>query len=286
MVPSIMSFEIASLLRAVLEQGLPEPGREAAYLEMHEQLHKQARDRIEKKYLSNLDLNQPIQRITRDIAEMSFAKIWLIVRQPLFKHRAKSSLSSSLRDQVFRNAISLSESIHRFQTTYAAMNWDWMFRGSSSGQWHTIATILSNLLHRTDARDPDVQRAWAQVEVIFENHDKERDQGCKMREVTLWKPLVMLKGEAEIRRQEAEDLAHENARTGGLGGLREIGGSGAGDTPMEFAGPEFEEWEGDERLILDATPEFAGQGYEADFHDINTWGNLGNFGGQITGGSN
>lgn len=94
-------------------------------------------------------------------------------------------------------AIGVCETSHYLEKEYSEYQWDWVLRNSI--QWHAIAIILTNLLHRVD--DPDVARAWNQIDIIFENHDR---TSLKSGDAALWRPLKRLWAEATVKRNEQQ----------------------------------------------------------------------------------
>lgn len=193
MVPALVSFELSTLTRSMLEMGIPEHGSEHVYLRNCDQLFLDAKSRIGTHY-SQSGLDEPIYRITKDLIVLKLQNLWFIARQCLLKHR--SWATSELRTELFRKALHILEITQSLQSQYAGQHWDWVFRSfHETTKWHFASTILIYLRHHTEQEDPEVQRAWNQINIIFSQG--KNDQGA------LWKPLLALKREAELRHGEA-----------------------------------------------------------------------------------
>ena len=100
-------------------------------------------------------------------------------------------------------AIGVCETSDYLEKEFRDLQWDWVLRNSI--QWHAIAIILTNLLHRVD--DPDVSRAWKQIDIIFENHN---NASLKSGDAALWRPLKRLWAEATMKRDEQQAFPREH----------------------------------------------------------------------------
>ena len=82
----LISCEIAATTRSVLHD--PGPAHHVqSYLEKHSERVKNARDNIERIYLSQLDITKPVQRLARDLTELSLHSIALMQLQPIMTAR-------------------------------------------------------------------------------------------------------------------------------------------------------------------------------------------------------
>lgn len=82
----LVSCEIAATTRSVLHN--PGPTHHIpSYLEKHSEKIKIAREHIERTYLSQLDINKPVQRLARDLAELSLHSIALMQLQTIMTAR-------------------------------------------------------------------------------------------------------------------------------------------------------------------------------------------------------
>lgn len=103
-------------------------------------------------------------------------------------------------------AIGVCETFNYLEMEWREFQWDWVLRNSI--QWHAIAIILTNLLHRVD--DPDVAQAWRQIDVIFEDHNS---TGLNSGDAALWRPLVRLWAEATVKRNEQQAFPREQEQS-------------------------------------------------------------------------
>jgi hypothetical protein len=211
MAPALVSFELSTLTRTILEIGIPEHGSEHSYLANCDQLLLDAKSRIGAYYSLNA-LDEPIQKITKDLIVLNLQNLWFIARQYLLKHRDWAT--NELRTELFQKALHISENTQSLQKQYVGRHWDWVFRSFyESTKWHFASTILIYLRHNTEQEDPEVQRAWNQINIIFS--ERKDDQGA------FWKPLLALKREAELRRSEAMVEGNGNLLTNSGSGLWE-----------------------------------------------------------------
>lgn len=104
--------------------------------------------------------------------------------------------------RFFMTAIGVCGTSNYLQNEYRDFQWDWVLRNSV--QWHAIAIILTNLLHRVD--DPDIARAWKQIDIIFENQSS---ISLKSGDAALWRPLKRLWAEATTKRKEQQSFSYE-----------------------------------------------------------------------------
>lgn len=82
----LVSCEIASTTRSVLHDAGPSQELQP-YLETHSAKVKAAREHIERTYLSQLDVTKPVQRLARDLTELSLHSVALMQLQPIMTAR-------------------------------------------------------------------------------------------------------------------------------------------------------------------------------------------------------
>ncbi len=71
------------------------------------------------------------------------------------------------RIRLFADCVLFLEERERGDQVCQKNNWGWLFRWPPP--WHEVAFILVGLVHQPN--HPDVDRAWAQVESIFQRHN-------------------------------------------------------------------------------------------------------------------
>lgn len=123
-------------------------------------------------------------------------------------------------------AIGVCETSHHLEDEYREFQWDWVLRYSI--QWHAIAIILTSLLHRVD--DPDVARAWKQIDIIFEDHNR---TSLKSGEITLWRLLKRLWAEATVKGNELQGYSREQENIISTGPMEEF---------AQLQDPVFDQW--------------------------------------------
>jgi len=77
-------------------------------------------------------------------------------------------------------ALDVCESSHDLEMEYKDFQWEWVFRNTV--QWHAVAVVLTNSLHRFDL--PDFSRAWRQIDVVIEKYNSSIQNSG---EAVLWK---------------------------------------------------------------------------------------------------
>lgn len=82
---SHVQSELASTLQSILDDAHPLPNDVQSYVDFHGSRLQFEKDRIDSTYMKNLDLTDPIERFTREITDLAFFKLFLVVYQPLLK---------------------------------------------------------------------------------------------------------------------------------------------------------------------------------------------------------
>ncbi|KAL9064793.1 MAG: hypothetical protein Q9161_008648 [Pseudevernia consocians] len=139
---SHVQSELASVLQSILDDVHPLPNDVQDYVNSQGPRLQSENDRIDYTYLKNLDFTNPIQRFTREITELTFCKLFLVVNQPLLKlpHK-KGEISKDLKDRLFVTAIGVCETSHYLENEYRELQWDWVLHNSI--QWYAIAIICA-----------------------------------------------------------------------------------------------------------------------------------------------
>jgi hypothetical protein len=224
----LLRFEVANIFRRILYippgpnrcneffSGLTIPEKEKWITDCHQ--------RMEEKYLANMDMSIPLCWVTATISRLIMSKMWLIVYHP---HQRKDGGKSALilfaslmltfigatlpqetKDKLFITSLENIEYSILLETEARTMKWGWLFR--TYVQWHAIAFLLSELCVRT--KGEAVERAWRALEATagrwwFPLNDaspySKGRQGC------LWKPLRKLLEKARVAREK--ELALERA---------------------------------------------------------------------------
>lgn len=97
---SHVQSELASIQQSILDNTHPLPNVVQAYVDFHGPRLQFEKDRIDSTYLKNLDFTDPIQRFTREMTELTFCKLFLVVHQPLLKlPYKKGEVTQDLKDR-------------------------------------------------------------------------------------------------------------------------------------------------------------------------------------------
>lgn len=80
---ALIQYEIGSLTTFVLSHPYTTSTTVRAYLDLHSEILRQARRRLEILYLQNLDPNDPLQSLSRDLLELAFKRMQLAQLQPV-----------------------------------------------------------------------------------------------------------------------------------------------------------------------------------------------------------
>ena len=97
---TLVQSELTSLLQLLLNDARSLPKDAKTYVELRDNQLQQAKERIQIKYLNNVDMKDPIQRMTFAFTDLTFCKIWLMIHQPLLKlPYKKGEVSQDLKDR-------------------------------------------------------------------------------------------------------------------------------------------------------------------------------------------
>lgn len=171
-------------------------------LEDKEHIIEELHQYLERKYLIYCDLSVPLNWVAATVTRLIMAKMWLVVHHPLLRPDRGAGLPKDTLDRLFLTSLEVIEFSRLLETESATRKWGWLF--ATYQQWHAMAYLLSQLTIRT--KGPEVERAWAVVDVVFQEWhagDPTTKKGM------LWKPLrkMMVRARA-ARAQELEQRNH------------------------------------------------------------------------------
>jgi hypothetical protein len=111
-------------------------------------------------------------------------------------------------------AVELLEAYEYHSTTFAPMDWDWVFQ--TKVPWLAIAIVLTQLPHAR--RKPEINRARKQIDIAFERYG---DLEMPLSSTPLWQLLVQLRqrGENQWDQRERGNISGESSL------MRETGAS-------------------------------------------------------------
>lgn len=166
-------------------------------MEDKERIIEELHQYITKKYLIYCDLSVPINWVAATVTRLIMAKMWLVVHHPLMRPDRGAGLPKETIDHLFLTSLEVIEFSRLLETENATRRWGWIF--ASYQQWHAMAYLLSQLTVRT--KGPEVERAWAVVDVIFQEwHTGDTTAKKGM----LWKPLRKMMARARVAREEEQ----------------------------------------------------------------------------------
>lgn len=181
-------------------------------LEDKEHLIEVLHQHLENKYLKHCDTKRPLDWVSATVSRLILAKMWLIVHHPALRDNGGAGLPQETKNRLFHTSVEVIEFSHLLETERLTQKWGWLFR--TYVQWHAVAFVLSQLCIRTSG--PDVERAWAAVESVFE------DWGGTVstsKRGMLWKPLRKLMARARSVRVRELNKQSKFPLDGSLGPL-------------------------------------------------------------------
>jgi hypothetical protein len=158
--------------------------------------------RIEDKYLQHCNMNIPIQRFTRQIADIMIARLWLWAYRPLQRHPNSPTAANIPYPGILHLSVEVLEKAMRVPLDPAFRPFLWIV--NIWVQWHALAVMIAELCVQTEG--PTVERAWTLANSVFDEtarHVADSDTG------RLWRPIKKLMNKAQaVRKQHLEDVGH------------------------------------------------------------------------------
>ena len=197
----LLRYSFSSTVRR-LSYAPPAPGpcrakNAGLNLEDKEKIIEELHHYIEKKYLQYCDTaTVPLHWVAATVARLILAKMWLVVHHPFQRSDAGAGLPQETKDRLFHTSVEVIEFSRLLETEKTTMKWGWLFR--THVQWHALAFVLSRLCINT--LGPDVDRAWAAIDSVFEDWGSSINGTQKG---MLWKPLRRLMTKARSERAKA-----------------------------------------------------------------------------------
>ncbi|KAK6535671.1 hypothetical protein TWF694_002124 [Orbilia ellipsospora] len=132
-----------------------------------EELEKIAKT-LEEKYIRHCDPVNPLHLFTSIVCRSALANIRLMTHHPIRRPDGGASMSQEERDTLFANSIKILEYDNLCHSTRSIQKFLWHVK--SFFQWHAFIYLVGEL--RTRAEGPDVEKAWACVDEVFEHHQE------------------------------------------------------------------------------------------------------------------
>ncbi|KAL5117156.1 hypothetical protein ACEQ8H_004981 [Pleosporales sp. CAS-2024a] len=209
----LLRFEVANIFRRILY--VPPGSNRCNWffanlsIAEKEKWISECHERLEEKYLTNMDMSVPLCWVIATISRLIMSKMWLIIYHPHQRKDGGTTLPQETKDKLFITSLENIEYSILLETEARTMKWGWLFR--TYVQWHAVAFLLSELCVRT--KGEAVERAWRALEATagrwwlplntVDPSPKHRQHGC------LWNPLRKLLFKAKAAREK--ELALERA---------------------------------------------------------------------------
>jgi hypothetical protein len=153
-----------------------------------------AQHRIRDKYLRYCDLAIPFHCVTKRIADIIMAQLWLILYRPLQKRAEYSTSFQPTNPNILHLSVEVMEKAYQVSTDSAADGIRWL--ASNYSQWHPLSVTLAELCVQTEG--PTVERAWTIVDAMSTKTEQTvADSSTGM----LWTPIKKLARRARSARQ-------------------------------------------------------------------------------------
>lgn len=173
-----------------------------------EELIAACHQRIEERYLKQIDMSVPLYWVVAHVARLMLSKMWVMCYHPIQRTDGVASLPQETRDKLFTTSLETLEYHTLLENEVRFAKWNWLFK--TYIQWHALAFLLTELTFRT--KGDLVERAWRVINAIFAKWSESTSQSNK---VGLWKPLRKLMSTARSVREQAlaqEELAGKSGQ--------------------------------------------------------------------------
>lgn len=207
---ALVHYELASLTAFILSHPYNPSTTISGYMDLQNEVLRQASHRIEILYLRNLDVeNNIMHRLTRDLFDMAMRRLRLMQLQPLVHAKGVGTSGLAPEDDSAQRA-SLEAKMYQLATEYCKMSvhlisfytpysLDWVIVRAFS--WHSVATMLSMVLrHEALSCSPEARAASQRIERLFRNRPS---MDYLAGNDNLWEPLRRLHEELAARERVA-----------------------------------------------------------------------------------
>ncbi|EPS43041.1 hypothetical protein H072_2977 [Dactylellina haptotyla CBS 200.50] len=121
---------------------------------------------LEEKYIRHCDPINPLQLFTSIVCRSALANLRLMTHHPVRRPDGGAGMSPEEKDALFSNSIKIMEYDNLCHSTRSIQKYLWHTK--SFFQWHAFIFLLGEL--RIRAQGSEVEKAWAQVDEVFEHH--------------------------------------------------------------------------------------------------------------------
>ncbi|OAL18896.1 hypothetical protein AYO22_10225 [Fonsecaea multimorphosa] len=217
---ALIHYEVGALTAFVMKHTYTSSMTVRSYLDLQNEVLRQARDRLDILYMKNLDETEILQKLAKDLLHQAFKRIRLIQLQPILNAKGiDEGQRAGLEAKVYQLAIDYCKSTQNLISFYTPYSLDWAVIRAFS--WHSVAAMLSMVLrHDALSETPEARAASSRIERLFQNRPS---IDYLAGNDNLWEPLRILR--AELTAREAAVAA---ARIG-MGGVDVAGAGGGSD---------------------------------------------------------
>ncbi|RVD82124.1 uncharacterized protein DFL_006558 [Arthrobotrys flagrans] len=122
--------------------------------------------RLEEKYIRHCDPINPLQLFTSIICRSALTNLRLMTHHPIRRPDNGAGMSQEEKDSLFSDSIKIMEYDNLCHSSRSIQKFLWHTK--SFFQWHAFIYLLGELRQRPQG--PEVEKAWAQVDEVFEHH--------------------------------------------------------------------------------------------------------------------
>ncbi|KIW66396.1 hypothetical protein PV04_05732 [Phialophora macrospora] len=195
---ALMHYEIGSLTKFILDHPYTPSTTTRSYLDLQNEVLRQAHHRIEILYMRNLDTeNNVLHRLAKDLFDHAFRRLRLMQLQPIVNARGSMAEAQrpGLEAKMYQLAIEYCKASQTLIDFYTPYNLDWAVIRAFS--WHSVATMLSMVLrHEALSNSLEARAARFRIEQLFRNRPS---IDFLAGNDNLWEPLRMLRAELAVR---------------------------------------------------------------------------------------
>ncbi|KIW32936.1 uncharacterized protein PV07_04447 [Cladophialophora immunda] len=224
---ALMHYEVGALTMFVMNNTYTPSMTVRGYLDLQNEVLRQARDRLDILYARNLDETDILQKLAKDLMHQAFKRVRLIQLQPILNAKGiDEGQRAGLEAKVYHLAIDYCKSTQNLITFYTPYSLDWAVIRAFS--WHSVATMLSMVLrHEALSTTPEARAASSRIERLFQNRPS---IDYLAGNDNLWEPLRVLRAELAARERAVAAAAAAVAQNGVGVDVVGTAGSDAGTT--------------------------------------------------------
>ncbi|KAF3932591.1 hypothetical protein ABW20_dc0107955 [Dactylellina cionopaga] len=122
--------------------------------------------KLEERYIRYCDPVNPLHLFTSIVCRAALTNLRLMTHHPIRRPDGGAGMSQEEKDSLFSDSIKVVEYDNLCHSSRSLQKYLWHVK--SFFQWHAFIYLLGELRHRSHG--PEVEKAWAQVDEVFEHH--------------------------------------------------------------------------------------------------------------------